>query len=203
MTAEIPVQLYDAFRQIRDKDYAAAESLLKKMLEAPGGETPARQALIHSTLGILYKVRGEVKEAWRHYERAEKFLPDDPSLKIIVAKFLIDQFAQYDAALKRMKKVLRIARGVPSFEHQARAISAIAYLRKGERGQAKKMLEAASDFEGLATAENINLDLIEALLARNFEPGLCRRYLEKGMELARQRGEDQRAELFGKLIAGL
>src|SRR3989338_146862 len=110
MTAEIPVQLYDAFRQIRDKDYAAAESLLKKMLEAPGGETPARQALIHSTLRILYKARGEVKESWRHYERAEKFLPDDPSLKIIVAKFLIVQFAQSDAALKRMKKGLRIAR---------------------------------------------------------------------------------------------
>lgn len=204
MASEVPGELYDAFREIKGKNYSAAETLLVKMLEL-GPADPPRQALIHSTLGILYKVRGEFQSAWRHYEQAERLLPDDPSLKIIVGNFLITHFAQYDAALKRMKRVLKLAKGVPSLEHQAYAMGAIAHLKKGERRKATELLRQAmaNDFQSLVTSENINLEVIEAFLARNFERELCRTYLEKGLELARSRGEEKRIQLFSRLLEGI
>ncbi|MBI2982446.1 MAG: hypothetical protein HYY44_09215, partial [Deltaproteobacteria bacterium] len=148
-------KIYEAFQKIKEKDFPAAEKILKETLqgiEPAGDET--RQALYHSTWGVLCKMKGEDKEAWRHYDLAEKLLPEDPSLKIISAKFLIERFAQFDTALKKLKKVLEIAKGSPSFEHQAHALIALAFLRKGEREKAVSSLkEAMNDFSSIPTAE--------------------------------------------------
>ena len=201
--ADIGPEIHDAFRKMKEKDYGgAAARLAEGLKKAEQAGDPARQALFHSTLGVLNRLKGEMKEAWRHYEKAEKLLPDDPSLQIISAKFLVEQFAQYDTALKKLKGVLKQAKGSPSFEHQAHAIRAAAWLRKGERKKAVQSLEAAmaGDFLPMISAENINLDVIAAFLSRNFEPGLCRRYLEKGLELARQRGEERPLKLFTRLL---
>ncbi len=194
-------KVYQAFQRIKERDYLGAESLLNLGLNE--AQDPAEQAVYHSTLGVLFKVRGDFKEAWRRYEQAEKLLPDDPSLKIISAKFLIDDFAQYDLAIKKMKRVLDIAKGSPSFEHQARAILAIAFLRKGEKKKATRFLEEAmaGNFSGIVSAMNINLDVIEAFLARNFETDLCRTYLENGLELARTRQEEKMIDLFSRLLS--
>lgn len=199
-------QIYEVFQKIKEKDFPAAEKILQEGLqgvEQAGDET--QQALFHSTWGVLCKMKGEDKEAWRHYERAEKLLPDDPSLKIISAKFLIDRFAQYDTALKKLKKVLEVAKGSPSFEHQVHAIMALAYLKKGERKKAKSSLQSAmsGDFQSMVTAANINLDVIEGFLARNFEVELCRSYLEKGLALAEAKKEEKSIQLFSKLLFNL
>ncbi|MBI4373901.1 MAG: hypothetical protein HY542_03390 [Deltaproteobacteria bacterium] len=196
-------QIYEAFQKIKEGNFPAAEKILKEGLQgiAPAGDE-TQQALYHSTWGVLCKVKGEDKEAWRHYDLAEKLLPEDPSLKIISAKFLIERFAQFDTALKKLKKVLEVAKGSPSFEHQAHAIMALAYLKKGERKRAKTSLESAmaGDFQSMITAANINLDVIDGFLARNFEVGLCKAYLEKGLALAASKKEEKSVELFKKLL---
>lgn len=196
-------EIYAAFQKMKEKDYATAQSLLEEGLQKAESEKDnAQTALFYSTLGVLAKIKGEDKEAWRHYEKAEKLLPDDPSLKIIMAKLLIDKFAQYDNALKKLKQVLKVAKGSGSFEHQAHATMAIAYLKKGEKKKALEMLDHAmvDDFRNVSSAANLNFEVIEAFLARNFEMERCRRYVEKALDLARTRRETKPLQFLTKLI---
>ncbi len=201
--APTPELIYDAFRRIKEKDYGAAESLLREGLQkAESGQKSMEQALFHSTLGVLAKLKGDYKEAWRCYERAEKLLPDDPSLKLIMAKLLMDQFAQYDQAIKKMKQVLKLAKGSPSFEHQAHATMAVAYLKKGDRKKAVEMfdLSVGRDFEGVSSAENLNFEVIEAFLSRSFEIERCKAYVQKSLDLARSHGEEKPIQFLTKLL---
>ncbi len=153
-------------------------------------------------MGVLAKVKGDSKEAWRCYEKAEKLIPDDPSLKIIMAKLLIDQFAQYDQAIKKLKQVLKLAKGSGSFEHQAHATMAIAYLKKGEKKKAIEMLDHSmqEDFTKVSSAENLNFEVITAFLSRNLEIGRCRRYVEKALDLAKTRREEKPIQFLTKLL---
>jgi Tfp pilus assembly protein PilF len=196
-------EIYEAFRRMKDKDFAGAETLLKNGLEKAESEKNAVQsALFFSSLGVLSKVKGDFKEAWRYYERAEKLMPEDPALKIIMAKLLIDRFAQYDNALKKLKHVLKVAKGSASFEHQAHATMAIAYLKKGEKKKAVEMLDEAmtDDFANVTSAENLNFDVIEAFLSRNLEAERCQKYVEKALALARSRRETRPAQFLEKLL---
>ena len=93
---------YRAFELIAAKQYEDAEKLLA--LNMSRTDDDAAIALYHSVMGVLFKVQGEFKTAWKHYERAEKLLPDDPAMKIISARLLIEQFAEYDQAIKKAKK---------------------------------------------------------------------------------------------------
>lgn len=202
-TGDISQEIYDAFQMMKLKDFGSAEILLREGLKKAEEEKhQAQQALFYSTLGVLEKLKGNYKEAWRDYERAEKLLPDDPSLKIIMAKLLIDQFSQYDAAIKKLKKVLEIAKGSGSFEHQAHATMAIAYLKKGEKTKAVEMfdLSVGDDFDRVATAENLNFEVIASFLSRNLEVDRCRRYVEKALHLAKKRQEGRPIQFLKKLL---
>ncbi len=196
-------QIYDAFRRMKEKDYPAAERLLQEGLKkAEADHNNLQTALFYSTLGVLEKMKGNYREAWRHYEKAEKLLPDDPSLKIIMAKLLIDQFSQYDTAIKKLKTVLKIAKGSASFEHQAHATMAIAYLRKGEKKKAIELLDQAmaNNFEHVISAENLNFEVIEAFLSRSFEIDRCKQYVGKALDLARNRKEERPIQFLTKLL---
>ncbi len=200
---EVQKEVYEAFRLMKSKDYTGSQKILLEGLtkaETEGDVT--QQALFFSTLGVLSKIQGNFKEAWRYYEKAEKLLPEDPSLKIIMAKLLMDQFAQYDTAIKKLKTVLKIAKGSGSYEHQAHAEMAIAYLKKGEKKKATEMLDLSmvSDFEKVSSAENLNFEVIEAFLARNLEVERCRHYLEKALALARVRKEEKPTQFLTKLL---
>lgn len=200
---EVQKEVYEAFRLMKAKDYTGSQKILLEgttKAETQGDVT--QQALFLSTLGVLAKIQGDFKEAWRCYEKAEKLLPEDPSLKIIMAKLLMDQFAQYDTAIKKLKAVLKIARGSGSYEHQAHAEMAVAYLKKGEKKKAIEMLDLSmvSDFEKVSSAENLNFEVIEAFLARNLEVERCRRYLEKALALARLRKEEKPTQFLTKLL---
>jgi Tfp pilus assembly protein PilF len=200
---EVRREIYDAFRKMKEKDYPAAEILLQDGLKKAESEQKNIQtALFYSAMGVLSKLKGDYKTAWRHYEKAEKLMPEDPSLKIIMAKLLIDQFAQYDTALKKLKEVLKIAKGSGSFEHQAHATMAIAFLKKGEKKKATDMMEKAmeEDFERITSAENLNFEVIEAFLARNFEVERCKKYIEKALTLARRRKEERPIQFLTKLL---
>src|SRR3989338_10057724 len=119
---------------MHEKRYDEAEKLLVGNMAKTDDESAI--ALYHSVLGVLFKLQGEYKTAWKHYERAEKLLPNDPALKIISARLLIDQFSECDQAIKKAKKVLRLFPDHPVFAHQAYTTLGLAFVKKGDRAKA-------------------------------------------------------------------
>ncbi|HCU25636.1 MAG TPA: hypothetical protein DF383_11530 [Deltaproteobacteria bacterium] len=196
-------RLYRAFDLMAGKDLDGAEGELQAGLaEAEAKEDKVLTALFYSGLGVLYKVRKEFPKAWKHYEKAEKLLPEDPALKLISARLLIDVFGQFDAAIRRCQKVLETSRSDPPFVHQANATMGLAYLKKGERSKAVQCLVDAmqEDFEGLVSATNIDLKLPEALLRKRTGIEECRTYLQKAKDFAAARNEEKLVELFARLL---
>jgi len=61
----------DTIKQIKDKNYSAAENTLEKaLLKKPG------DAVMHNHLGLALKNQGKYKEALTSYEKALKLKPD-------------------------------------------------------------------------------------------------------------------------------
>ena len=190
-----------AFELMNAKQYADAEKLLAGNMARTDDD--AAIALYHSVLGVLFKLQGEYKTAWKHYERAEKLLPDDPALKIISARLLIDQFAEYGAAIKRAKKVLELIPGNPVFAHQAYTTIGLASIRKGDRKKAIEMLSASmgDDFKGFVSAKNIDFELVEALLKRGAGAPACRSFLLKAKAFAEATREPPYIKLLDRMLA--
>src|SRR3989338_3146393 len=130
---------YQAFSLMKLKQYDDAERLLTGGLAKT--EDSVALGLYHSALGVLHKIKKNFKEAWRQYERAEKLMPNDPALKIIVARLLIDQFAEYDQAIKRAKKVLKILPNNPVFCHQGYVTMGLAFCKMKDKKKAVEALE--------------------------------------------------------------
>lgn len=201
---ELPINsnevCYRAFELISAKQYADAEKLLSINMSRTEDKTSL--ALYHSVLGVLFKVKGEYKTAWRHYQRAEKLMPEDPALKIISARLLIEQFAEFSQAIKKAKKVLQLAKDNPVFAHQAYTTMGLAYCRKGDRKKTIDMLEKScgNDFEGFVSAKNIDFELIEAALRRGWGENECRIFLNKAADFASRTGEEQYISIFNKML---
>ncbi|HPQ81501.1 MAG TPA: hypothetical protein PLZ86_07235 [bacterium] len=191
---------FRAFELMNSKQFADAEKLLSGNMSRTDDD--AAIALYHSVLGVLFKLQGEFKTAWKHYERAEKLLPKDPALKIISARLLIDQFAEYGQAIKRAKKVLELIPGNPVFAHQAYTTMGLAHVRKGERKKAVEMLEAScgEDFRGFVSPKNIDFELVEALLRRGWGIPSCRAFLAKAKAFADASGEKPYMNLLDRMI---
>lgn len=190
---------YRAFELINTKQYDDAEKLLANNMAHTDDD--ASVAVYHSVLGVLAKVRGEFKTAWKHYERAEKLLPRDPALKIISARLLIDQFSEYSQAIKRAKKVLEIIPGNPVFVHQAYTTMGLAFCRKGDRNKAVECFRASmgNDFGGFVSAKNIDFELLEALLKRGWGISSCRYFLTKAKAFADQTREEIYVNLLKRM----
>ena len=191
---------YRAFALMKSKQYSDAEKILAGNLA--NTKDPTAGALYNSALGVLYKMQGEFKTAWRHYTRAEKLLPQDPALKIITARLLIEQFAEYGQAIKRAKKVLEILPNNPVFAHQAYVTMGLAHCRKGEKQKAVEMLEKSwgQDFKGFVTAKNIDFELVEMLLRRSWGVDSCHRFLNKALAFAKSRKEELFVDTFQKMF---
>jgi tetratricopeptide (TPR) repeat protein len=191
---------YRAFELIGAKQYSDAEKLLASNMSRTDDD--ASIALYHSVMGVLFKVQGEFKTAWKHYQRAEKLLPDDPALKIISARLMIDQFAQYSSAIKKAKKVLELIPGNAVFEHQAYSTIGLAHFRKGERKKAVTMLETSwgEDFKGFVTAKNVDFELVEALTRRGWGLESCRTFISKAYDYAVTTGEEPFVSLFDRML---
>lgn len=170
---------YRAFELIAAKQYTDAEKFLANNMARTDDD--AAIALFHSVMGVLFKVQGEFKTAWKHYERAEKLLPKDPALKIISARLLIDQFSECDQAIRKAKKVLDLLPGNHVFSHQAYTTIGLAYIKKGDKKKAVAALLSSieGDFDGFITARNIDFSLVEALLKKATGLNECRSFLEK------------------------
>lgn len=189
-----------AFDLMAAKQYGDAERLLANNMARSDDDTSI--ALFHSVLGVLFKVQGEYKTAWKHYQRAEKLLPRDPALKIISARLLIAQFAEYDQAIKKAKKVLDFLPGNHAFAHQAYTTMGLAYCKKGDKRKAVAMLEKSHDggFDNFVTAQNIDFELIEALLRKGWGIASCRDFLDAALEFAEKTGEANFIDLLHRML---
>lgn len=197
------VRLQKAIDLLSAQQFDAAEEELKGGIEeALEIKDKAMEALFYSTLGLLYKLKKDFKTAWRHYEKAEKLLPEDPALKLISSRLLIDIFCQYDTAIKKVQKVLKIVKGDWVFCHQAQITLGLAHLKKGDKKKALKHLVTAmeGDFEGMLSAGNIDFKLLEALLKKEtgYEEG--KTYLEKALAFAQKTKEEKYILLIQKLL---
>lgn len=192
---------YEAFRLMKGKDFDRAEELLANNLSHTKDKTAT--ALYHSALGVLFKMKKDFKEAWRHYQRAEKLIPNDPALKIIVARLLIEQFAEYGAAIKRAKKVLKLLPANPVFCHQAYTTMGLALVHKRKKKEAIEMLEKSigKDFAGFITSKNIDFQLVEMLLRNGWGAESCCRFMEKALSFAEDRKENDYIAAFQKMLA--
>jgi len=189
-----------AFELIAAKHYGDAEKLLANNMARSDDDTVI--ALFHSVMGVLFKVQGEYKTAWKHYQRAEKLLPEDPALKIISARLLIGQFAQYAQAIKKAKKVLDLIPGNPAFTHQAYTTMGLAYCKKGDKRKAISMLEKSwgENFDGFITAQNIDFELLEALLKKGWGIETCRDFLGRALVFAEGTGEENFIGLLNRMM---
>ena len=202
--SQVAEEVSYGFQLIGERKFTEAREHLEKGLrrvETGGFRTEI--ALFQSTLGFLEKAQGHLKEAWRWYEKAEKTLPDDPALKIIVARFLVEQFAQPEGAIKRAKRVLKLCPANASFLHHAYVTMGLAYLAKGEKKNALEMFDKSmeDDFAGLVSADSIDLHLVEAFVKRDWEMNRCRAFLEKGKRFAETSRNETALKTFDRLLA--
>jgi len=171
-------------------DLAAAREELKRGFEEAQAEGQKElQALYLSFEGLLSKASNNAKEAWRFYEKAEKFMPEDPALTILVAKLLVEVFSESDSALKKMKKVLEKEGENPFYFHHATIVQGLAYLKKGDKKQAVECLARSvkNDFRGLSGVEQIDFTLFEALIRKKVGLSEAYVYAEKALQLAQEK----------------
>ncbi len=189
-----------AFELMAAKQYADAEKLVAGNMSRTDDD--ASIALYHSVLGVLFKLQGEYKTAWKHYQRAEKLLPDDPALKIISARLLIEQFAEYDQAVRKARKVLEIIPGNPVFAHQAHTTIGLALLKKGDRRKAVEqfVLSWGDDFKGFVSGKNIDFTLLEMLVRRGVGLAECRQFLVKARAFSEETGEEPYIKLMERML---
>ncbi len=192
---------YRAFELLKTKQFDDAEKLLSNCL-AKIVDDDVASGLFHSTLGVLYKMKGEFKLAWRHYERAEKLIPNDPALKIISARLLIDEFSEFDQAVKKAKKVLALLPNNPAFCHQAHVTMGLAWAKKGDKKKALEALKKSmeGDFEGFITAKNIDFNLCEAVLKKGWAEKEAKAFLERAIAFAKKQEEPDWAETIQKMV---
>lgn len=191
---------YRAFELIKARQLEDAEKLISNCLAKT--QDDIARALFHSTLGVLFKMKGEFKTAWRHYERAEKLIPKDPALKIISARLLIDEFAEYDQAIKKARKVLEIIPNNPVFKHQAHITIGRAFVKKGNKVKAISALKMAMEggFEGFITAKNIDFTLCEAILKKGWAEKEVKEFLKYAYKFAENCKEADWTETIKKML---
>jgi tetratricopeptide (TPR) repeat protein len=200
------VDLYQAFRLMKKKDFVSALAILNKGLKKEAVQAdPILQGLFLSALGVLYKLQNDFKAAYKFYQQAEKLMPDEGSLKIITALLLIEEFAQYDTALKKLDKVMLSDGGDPAMVHHVRAARGMALYLMGKKAEARALLDEqlADDFTKLRSGANLDFKLIELFLRKNFEIVLCRLYLEKALAFVTSTKESSFIALIRHLLTQL
>jgi tetratricopeptide (TPR) repeat protein len=184
--------LYLAFRLMKRKDFDGAEARIMVGLKL------ARQAgqknlegVYFSAFGVLYKLKKDYKKSYKYYQLAEKLLPDDHSLKVITAVLLIEEFAQYDTAIRKLAKVIEASANDPAMMHHAKAVQGLAYFLMGKKDQASLCLDflLTQDFQMLRSAANVDFKMVEVFIKKGFQLEKCKTYLERALQLAKKKNE--------------
>lgn len=195
--------LYLCFQHIKNKKFDEAKVMIQTGLDqsVKAGEAQA-EALYLSAMGVLFKVQGDYRQSYKFYQKAEKLLPDDPSLKIISATLLIEEFAQYDTAFRKLDKILKSGEVDPAILHHAKVLSGLARLCTGKKNEAIKILEDinSDDFLKMRSATNINFRLVENLAEKRLATEVCTVFLKKALDLAVQKRELAYQEAIRNLL---
>lgn len=196
--------LYLAFSLIKAKKYDEAFEKLTEGLQndAIAHGNTILEAVYHSTFGVLYKAQKDYKKAWKHYEKAEKLLPDDPSLKIISSRLLTDHFAQHDVVIKKMDKVIEAHSNIFGIFHQALTLKGYALLKKGNKKAAVDCLNLSkgNTFNGIESMANLDLKLVEALLKKKVALADCKLFLEAAVLASKQTREKHHELILRQLL---
>ena len=198
--------LYQAFRLMKKKEFEAAAELIKECLaEAQAKQDSTQEGIYYSALGVLYKLKNEYKKAYKCYQHAEHLLPDDHSLKIITAVLLIEQFHQYDSAIRKLDKILATGTKDPAIIHHTLTSQAIALFHMRKKDEAKKKLEdlIAQDFSALRFVVNVDFKMIDLFTKKGFELGLCKEFLQKALVLAKNSKDQTYNVVIEELITRL
>lgn len=185
------VELYQAFAKMKQQEFDEAQALLETGYDrAVQSDNQPVQGVYLSAQGLLLKLKGDFKKAYKIYQQAEKLLKDDPSIKIITATLLIDQFKQFDTAVKKLDKVLQ-NQPDPGVEHHALSLKARALHGLGKKKLAKECFEklVAMDFDHLGFAANLDFQTAQFFVGKAFETDLVKDYLKKSLALAQEKNE--------------
>jgi len=196
----------NAFRLMTTKDYDSAEEELKKgYAEAVDIEDDDLLGLFFSAFGVLYKLRGDFKKSYKFYQQAEKLLPENHSLKIITSILLIEQFKQYDTAVRKLEKILQSGITDPAIKHHVLLKMALGYFKMSEKDKAKACFEnvIASDFNELRSALNIDFKTVEAFVEKEYALDRCEKFLNKALKLAKSKKEANYIKMIEALLKGL
>lgn len=201
---DIASQLAPIFKLLSQKKFTEVYDQLCSLLKrAEESKNSHDLGLVYSVFGMYYRSQKEYRKAWKSYEQAEKLIPHDPSIKLISTQLLIDQFAQYDLALRKIKKIKELAGNDFTFLHKAYTLEGLAYLKLGDQFQAIEAFKKSmgNHFEGLQTSYHLDLKLIEALMKKKLEPPLCKTFLEEALLFAKKKREKVYEKVIGKLLA--
>ena|SRR3989338_7812729 len=195
--------IYKAFELMQKKKLDEAEGLLSKGLsEAKTARDLILTGLFYSAYGVLFKLKKEYRKAWKYYEQAEKLIPDDPALKIISARLLVDYFGQYDTAIRKMEKILPKIGSDMTFLHQAYTVLGLAWLKKGNKKKAVDCLAKSmgDNFKGLQSGANFDFRLVEEMMKKKSNPTACRTFLEKAIAFVKETREIQHERLIKRML---
>lgn len=179
--------LLKAFESMKKNDLDGAENILNQGLEDAESKRDLILCGLHySGLGILYKLKKDFRKAWKFYEKAERLIPEDPALKIISARLLVDYFGQYDTVIQKMEKLKLMIGGYTPFMHEALTIQGMAYLKKGDKKKAATCLEESMSqgFKGIESATNIDFQLVENCIRKKLEIPTCKKFLADALQVA-------------------
>ncbi|MCC6580938.1 MAG: tetratricopeptide repeat protein [Phycisphaeraceae bacterium] len=121
---------HEAAGQMRDKQWAKAQSLLEQSLKADPAFGPAM-----CNLGIVQQQQGKVIEASQCYQRAAERLPDQATPRNNLA-LLYEKAGKYDDAVSLYDK----AHSLDPANAEIRANLARARCRRGDRDESLKQL---------------------------------------------------------------
>jgi uncharacterized membrane-anchored protein YhcB (DUF1043 family) len=197
--------LYEVFRLFKEKKFSEAESLIKSGISRSHSEGNKEvEGLFESTYGMLFKLKQDYKKAYKHYQKAERLIPDDPALKIINAELLIEQFKQYDTAARKLEKTKKSHADNAVVLHRVLALQGMALYLQRKKNEARSCLESmvAQDFTELQFAANLDFKLVEVFAREGSENDLCKAYLKKALELAKAKQELGFINAIHHLLAG-
>lgn len=198
--------LYLCFQLMKANKLSEAEQKIQKGLDLASQKGNASlEGLYLSAMGVLHKIKKDYKKSYQFYQKAEKLLPEDPSLKMITATLLIEEFAQYDTALRKLEKILKDHSQDPALWHHAMALKGMALLLMGKKEDSLQVLQKiiASDFSALRSTANVNFKLPELLVKKQYALQECLLYLRKAKDLALEKRELAYQKIVEALIAGI
>lgn len=194
--------VYAVLQAINQKNFDEASVLIAKGLQDAGENADAEtEGVFYSLEGVLHKVQGDYKKAYKSYQNAEKRLKDDPALKIITSVLLVEQFKQFDTAIRKLAKILDSVSD-PAIRHQALAIQGKAYLLAGQKEAATKNLQEllTDGFDALFSAADIDFKFVATLFEKQLLKDECLRYVNMALSFAQKKNDAVYVKVFQNLL---